>query len=97
MVVALAGVATIAIRAAGPVALGGRAMPPRVMGVVEARAPALLAALVATAALGSGQSLSFDARLLGLAAAAVAMAFRAPVLVVLVAAAATPALARALW
>jgi uncharacterized membrane protein len=96
IVVAVAGAATIAIRAAGPLALGGRQLPERVMGMIEALAPALLAALVATATIGSGESLVIDERLLGLAAASLALAVRAPVLVVLVAAATATAIARQL-
>jgi hypothetical protein len=57
--------------------------------------PALLAALIVTQALGD-ERLTLDPRLLGLAAAAVALAVRAPVLLVLLAATATTALARLL-
>lgn len=96
IVVAVAGAATIAIRAAGPLALGGRQLPQRAMGMIEALAPGLLAALVATATVGSGESLVIDERVLGLAAAALALALRAPVLVVLVAAATATAIARQL-
>jgi hypothetical protein len=82
------------IKAAGPVLIGGRPLPPRIQGVVALLAPALLAALVATAAFGAGQQLVLDARLIGLAAAVVALAVRAPVLVVVLVAAAAAALAR---
>lgn len=59
---------------------------------------ALLAALITVEALrGEGQALSWDsARMAGLGAAAVALALRAPFLVVIVAAAATTAGLRAL-
>lgn len=93
-IVLAVGAGTMAIKAAGPVLLGSRPLPDAVQRVVALLAPALLAALVATAALGSGQQLVIDARLLGLAAAAVALALRAPVLLVVVAAAATAAFAR---
>jgi branched-subunit amino acid transport protein len=53
---------------------------------------ALLAALVAVQAVASGQDLVVDGRLAGLAAAAVALALRAPFVVVLVVAGATGAL-----
>jgi hypothetical protein len=62
---------------------------------VELLAPALLAALIATNTLGSGRALVIDARLAGLAAAAVALALRAPVLLVVVIAAAVTAILRA--
>ena len=58
---------------------------------------ALLAALIAVQAFGRGQALAADpARLAGLAAAVVALALRAPFLVVILAAAATAAGLRAL-
>ena len=56
----------------------------------------LLAALVATGALADGQTLTAGPRLVGLAAAVVALALRAPFLVVVVTAAAAAALTR-LW
>ncbi len=94
LVVAVVGVGTIVIKAAGPVVLGGRPLPPRLGGVVALLAPALLAALVATATLGTGQQLVVDARVIGLAVAAVALLLRAPVLLVVLLAAAAAAVAR---
>lgn len=96
MVVAVVGIGTMAIKAAGPVLLGGRPLPAQLQGVVGLLAPALLAALVATATLGSGQELVADARLIGLGAAVVALLLRAPVLVVVLAAAAAAAMWRLL-
>ena len=96
VIVFAVGAGTVAIKAAGPVILGSTPLPNAVQRVVALLAPALLAALVATAALGSGQQLVLDARLLGLAAAAVALALRAPVLLVVVLAAAVAAMARLL-
>lgn len=90
------GLGTMAIKATGPVLLGGRALPARVGGVVALLAPALLAALVVSASVGSGQQLVADARLIGVGAAAVALALRAPILVVVLVAAVAAALAR-LW
>jgi branched-subunit amino acid transport protein len=55
---------------------------------------ALLAALVAVEALSTGQRLTADARLAGVAAGVVALVARAPFLVVVVAAAVTTALLR---
>jgi branched-subunit amino acid transport protein len=95
--VILVGLATFAIKAAGPLLLGGRELPPRLQGMLDHLPPALLAALIVTQALGDEVRLTLDLpRLLGLAAAAVALAVRAPVLLVLVAATATTALARLL-
>ena len=93
-VVAMVGLGTMGIKALGPVILGGRALPERLTGVVELLAPALLAALVATQTFGSDGTLIVDERVIGLAAAAVALRLKAPVLVVLLVAAATTALAR---
>jgi uncharacterized membrane protein len=93
-IVAAIGLGTMAIKAAGPVLLGGRPLPARVKSVVALLAPALLAALVATATLGEGQSLVVDARVIGVGAAVVALALRAPVLAVVLVAAVSAALAR---
>ena len=92
--VAVVGVGTIAVKALGPVALGGRPLPERLTGVIELLAPALLAALVAVQAFGAERSLVVDERLIGLAAAGIALWRKAPILVVLVVAAAATALAR---
>lgn len=93
-IVLAVGAGTMAIKAAGPLLLGDTPLPDPAQRVVALLAPALLAALVATAALGSGQELVLDARLLGVGAAAVALGLRAPVLLVVIVAAATAALAR---
>ena len=45
-------VVTAAIRASGPVLLGGRDLPPRLVAVITLLAPALLAALVVTQTVG---------------------------------------------
>ena len=91
IVVLAVGAATVAIKGAGPVLLGGRELPARVAGVVGLMAPALLAALVMVNAFGSGRHLVIDARAGGLAAAAVAIALRAPLLLVVAVAAVTAA------
>lgn len=96
LVVVLVGAGTIAIKSAGPLLLGGRALPPRLTGVVELLAPAVLGALVAVQTFGAGEALTVDARLIGVAAAGIALWRRAPLLVVVIVAAAATALARAL-
>ena len=88
------GIGTVAIKASGPVLLGGRALPPRIGSVVALLAPALLAALVVSASVGSGSQLVADARLVGVGAAAVALSLRAPILVVVLVAAVAAAVAR---
>jgi branched-subunit amino acid transport protein len=95
-VVVLVGLATIAIKALGPILLGGRPLPPRVDRVVALLAPALLAALVAINTFATGRQLGVDARILGVGAAAVAIRLKAPVLVVVVVAAVVTATVRAL-
>ncbi len=89
------GIGSIAFRAIGPVVIGGRELPQRAVGLVSMLAPALLAALVATNVFAGDRELVLDARVVGLAASAVLVAFRAPVLLVIVVAAAATALARA--
>jgi branched-subunit amino acid transport protein len=93
-VVAAVGAATVAIKALGPVLLGGRELPPRILGVVELLAPAVLAALVVVQVFGAERRLVLDERLVGLLAGAVAVALRAPILAVVVTAATATALVR---
>lgn len=87
---------TAAIKAFGPLAFGGRRLPGRIGRVIPLLAPALLAALVITETFGHGRSLVIDARAGGVAAAAVALAARAPLAVVVLSAAVITALLRAL-
>jgi uncharacterized membrane protein len=69
---------------------------PRVARAAALVTVALLSALVAVQAVAQGQELVADARLPALAVAAVALALRAPFVVVVILAAATAALLRAL-
>ncbi len=96
LVVVALGVATAALKAAGPVALGGRPLPDRIAHAIALLGPAVLAALVATQAFARGQALALDERAIGVGVAAAALALRAPTLFAVVAAAAATALARAL-
>jgi hypothetical protein len=95
LAVAIVGAAAMLMKAAGPVAVGGRELPQRVGLLVGALAPALLAAFVVSGTFGSGHALALDERALGLAAAAACVWLRTPLLVAVVAAAAVTALARA--
>jgi branched-subunit amino acid transport protein len=90
------GAATIAIKAVGPVLLGGRRLPPRVLSAIRLLAPALLAALVVTQAFTRGQDITLDPRAVGLAAAVATLSLRAPTLVVIGSAATATALIRLL-
>jgi branched-subunit amino acid transport protein len=88
---------TAAIKAFGPVVFGGRELPRALARVIPMLAPALLTALVVTETVsGSGRSVVIDARSAGLVVAAIAIAVRAPLIVVVVSAAAATALLRAL-
>lgn len=69
---------------------------PWITRVVEFVPAALLGALVAVQAAATGSRLVFDGRLVGLAVAAVALALRAPFIVVLVLAGAAGALVHVL-
>ena len=77
---------TVLIKAAGPVLLGGRALPPAMIRIVALMAPALLAALVVTAAFADGHRLQAGADTVGmLAGGALLWRGRSVVLAVLVA------------
>jgi uncharacterized membrane protein len=93
--IALLTIGTVAIKATGPVILGGRDLPPRLNGVVARLAPSLLAALVVVDTFGHDQKLSIDETAVGLVAAAIALAARLPVVAVVAIAAASTAAARA--
>ena len=88
--------ATVAIKAAGPILAGGRELPARVNDVIALLTPALLAALVVTGTFGEDGHLALDERALGVGVAAIAIALRAPVLLAVVLAALATALARLL-
>jgi hypothetical protein len=90
-------VATVALKASGPLALGGREPSGRALHVISLVAPAVLAGLVVYESLsGRGSGLTFDERLVGLGAAGAAIGLRAPMAVVIIVAAAATAAARAL-
>jgi hypothetical protein len=89
-------VATAAIKAAGPLTLGGRPLPTPLVLVITLLAPALLAALVVTQTFAEDQSLVVDARAAGVAAAAAAIMMRAPLVVTIVVAALVTAAVRAI-
>ena len=92
--VLLVGAGTIVLKASGPVVLGGRAVPDTVARVLDALAPAVLAALVVTQLVAGDRELVFDERLGGIAAAGVAIALRAPILLTVAVAAVVTALLR---
>jgi branched-subunit amino acid transport protein len=95
IVVLVVGAATIAFKASGPVLLGRKPLGKRVQSVVDLLAPVMLAALVVTQMLGGDQEIVVDARVPGVAAAAVAIWRGVPLIVAMVIAAVVTALLRA--
>ena len=93
--VLLAAVLCAALKLAGWLLPAAAVEDPRVRRLAGLLPVALLAGLVVVQVLGSGKALVLDARLAGLLAGAVALALRAPFLVVVGAAALTAALVRA--
>lgn len=88
-------VASYALKALGPVAIGRRQIPSRFTRVLDLLPIPMLTAIALTGTVASGHHLEVDARLPGLAVAAILVWRRAPFLAVIVAAAATTALIRA--
>jgi branched-subunit amino acid transport protein len=86
---------TIAIKALGPVIVGGRELPKPAYAVIGLLAPALLTALIVTDTFTHDQELTVDARAAGLACAGVAVALRAPLLLTVLVAAVGAAAVRA--
>lgn len=95
MIAALA-VTTALIKAAGPVLVGGSALPERAAGVIALLPPVLLAALVVTSTFAEGPRLHFDASTAGVAVAGVMIWKRWPLLLSVLTAVAVTATIRAL-
>lgn len=93
MLIVLVAVVTAAIKAAGPIALGGRELPGWFSSIVTVMPAAVLTALVVTVALADGAKLSIGPDTAGVAAAGI-VAWRggSVILCVLVAAAVTAGL-----
>ena len=89
-------VITAAIKAAGPIALGGRELPTWFTSVVILLSPALLAALVATQAFAEGDRLALDADTVGIAAGGLAIWRTESIIACVVVAAAATAAVRTL-
>ncbi len=92
----LLAVGTYALKATGPLLLGGeRELPPTVTRLALLLPAPLLAALVATSAFVADQRWVFDERAAGLAVAGLALWKRLPFVVVIILAALTTAAVRA--
>jgi uncharacterized membrane protein len=87
---------TYAMKAAGPLVLGGRRLPPGVTRITDLLPAALLAALVAVQGLTSGGAWALDARAAGVAAALLVAWRRGSFLTIVVAAVVVTAAVRAL-
>ena len=74
LVVAGCAIVTALIKGFGPVAVGGRTLAPWAGGVIVLMAPALLAALVVSAALANGRHLAVGAQTAGVAVAGLVLA-----------------------
>ena len=68
-----AGLATVTLKAFGPVLLGARRLPPALASVLPLLGPALLAGLVASQALTDSRRLVLDERVVAVGLAAVAV------------------------
>lgn len=95
ILIAATSLVTAAIKAFGPVLLGGRALPRAMNGVLVLLPAVVLAALVATSALADGSRLQADAKTVGVLVAGVLLWRRRHLLVAVVVAAAVTAALRA--
>lgn len=95
IVVGAVGAATVLFKATGPVLLGRRPLPPRGQSVVDLLAPVMLTALVVTQTFGGDGEVTVDARLPGVAAAALAIWKRMPIIVAMLIAGVVTGLVRA--
>jgi len=89
-------VGTYLVKAIGPVAAAGREMPPKLQRLTELLPAAMLAALVATQTVADGAAIVIDARVVGVGAAGIAVAFRAPFAVAVLVGAGVTAVTRLL-
>ena len=96
LVVVAVGALTVLFKAAGPVFLGRRQLRGRAQSVVDLLAPVMLTALVVTQTFAGDGEIEVDARVPGVAAAAIAIRRGSHVIVAMLVAAVVTALVRAL-
>jgi branched chain amino acid efflux pump len=94
IVVVIVGLVTVLFKAAGPVFIGRRRLPPRVQSAVGLLAPVMLTALVVTQTFAGNGEVTLDARVPGVAAGAVAVLFRVHVVLAMAIAASVTGLVR---
>ncbi len=87
-------VASMSIRATGPLLFAHRRLPDWAAGPFALLTPVVLGSLAVVGTFAAGRSLVLDPRAAGVAAAAVCVLLRAPLLVTMVAAAAVTGLVR---
>lgn len=85
---------TFALKSAGPLVFGDRALPLGIQHVVALLPAALLAALAIVSTVGDGSEIAVDARLVGLVVAGIALWRRLPFVVVILLASAATAVTR---
>jgi hypothetical protein len=91
-VIAVLCLATVLLKASGPLTVGGRQPPERALAVIALVAPALLTALVVYETfVASPSGLTVDARIVGLAVALAGALAKLPMIVVVILAAAATA------
>lgn len=91
-------VTTALIRASGPLLMGERDLHPRLVGVVDLLAPALLTALIVVEVFGGDKRLEVGASVVGVSAAGGVLLWRRDALLpAIVVAAAVTAAVRAIW
>jgi branched-subunit amino acid transport protein len=94
LVVLVVGALSVVFKASGPVFLGRRELPPRISSVVALIGPVMLTALVVTQTVGGDEEIVLDARIPGVAAAAIAIWRGAPIVAAMAVAATVSALLR---
>lgn len=95
IVIAALTAATVAIKAAGPVTVGGRDLPGWARDVVLLLGPAVLAALVVTQTFTDGRSLTLSPEVAGVAASGAVMWRTRSIIAAIATAAAVTAVVRA--
>jgi branched-subunit amino acid transport protein len=90
------GLTAIALKASGPVLLGGRGLPARSREAIGLLPVAILSALVVSQTLVTGRSIAIDARVVGVLVALALVVLRAPIALVVIASAGATAIVRAL-
>jgi branched-subunit amino acid transport protein len=87
-------IASFAMKAAGPVLLGGRELPQPLVSVIALLAPAILAALVVVGTFSEDGRLDVDAQTAGVAVSGAAFVLRVPMIGAIALGSATAALLR---